>query len=305
MNESVDARLHFDEETEVSGANDAAAELRAGRITIGDVAPGIGLLILHRERDALAVVFDFDDFDAHFLSDRDDFVRIGDAAAAHFGDVQQSIDAAEVDEGAEGRDGLDRAGQLRAGHDVAPRLLGLRRVRFLQQCGARDDDAASVVGKLGDAELVGLADELIGIVDLAERNLRQRTERAQAADADVESAFVPCRDFAFDRQAVLVHLPEQVERRLAFGEFARDADVRRGLDDSAFDRVAHIEPVELIRGHDRFRGAAVGDERVVAGDGDDLSFEQLALLGGLEIQARFKRLGKRCFGGFSTLGHGS
>ena len=75
-----------------------------------------------------------------------------------------------------------------------------------------------------------------------------------------------------------------------------------GLDDGAFDRVADVEPVELGGGHDRFRGAAVGDEGIVAGDGDDLSAEQLALLGGLEIQARFERLGKRCFGGFSRLG---
>jgi len=146
---------------------------------------------------------------------------------------------------------------------------------------------------------------LIGIVDLAESDLRERTERAQAADVDVEAAFVPRGDLGLDRQAVLVHLPEQIERRFALGEFARDSDIGRGLDDRAFDCIAHIEAVELVGGHDRFRGAAVGDEGIVAGDGDDLSFEQLALLGRLEIQARFKRLGKRCFGGFSTLGHGS
>ena len=49
VNESVDARLDLDEEAEVGRAHDAAAELRAGRITVADVAPGIRLLILHRE----------------------------------------------------------------------------------------------------------------------------------------------------------------------------------------------------------------------------------------------------------------
>ena len=70
------------------------------------------------------------------------------------------------------------------------------------------------------------------------------------------------------------------------------------------DHVADVESFELGRIHDRRRTAAVGDEGVVAGDGDDLAAEQLALLGGLEIQTRFERLGERGFGGFSRLGHG-
>src|SRR6185503_20663903 len=77
VHESIDARLYLDEETEVGAANDLAVELRAGGITIRHVSPRIGLLILHRERNALAVVLDLDDLDCHGLSDRHDFLRVG------------------------------------------------------------------------------------------------------------------------------------------------------------------------------------------------------------------------------------
>jgi len=80
LHQAVEARLHFDEVAEVGGADDASGELSAGRIAIGDVGPGIGLVIFHRQRDALAVVVDLDDLDVHFLSHRHDLFRIGDAA---------------------------------------------------------------------------------------------------------------------------------------------------------------------------------------------------------------------------------
>ena len=50
-----------------------------------------------------------EDVDLELLVDLDHVVRVGDAAPAHVGDVQQAVDAAEVDERAELGDVLDDA----------------------------------------------------------------------------------------------------------------------------------------------------------------------------------------------------
>src|SRR5205085_6093918 len=134
--------------------------------------------------DALAIVFELDDLDADLLSELDDFLGIGDAAAAHLRNVEEPVDAAEVDEGAEGGDGLDSTFELGADGDGFARLLRLLRGGLLEQRGAGDDDAPAVVGELGHAELVSLADELVGVLDLAQGDLREGTESAEAADVD-------------------------------------------------------------------------------------------------------------------------
>src|SRR5437588_61488 len=95
VNETIEPRLDFDEEAEIGRAEDAAAELRAGRVAILDVAPGIALEFFHREGDALPVVLDFDDADVDFLSDLHQLLRIADAAAAHLRNVEKAVDAAE------------------------------------------------------------------------------------------------------------------------------------------------------------------------------------------------------------------
>src|SRR5206468_1062580 len=97
-------------------------------------------LVLHRERDALAVVLDLDDLDLDFLADDDDILRIRHAAAAHLRYVEKAVDAAEVDERAERRDRLHRTGELRARHDGPAGLLSTGRGRFLHESGAGDDD---------------------------------------------------------------------------------------------------------------------------------------------------------------------
>ena len=95
-----------------------------------------------------------------------------------------------------------------------------------------------------------------------------------------------------------------LERRFSARELAGDANVGCGFDHRSFDRVSDIESVELGRCHHRFRRSAVGDERIVARNGNDLAAQQLSLRRSFEIETRFERLRKAIrFGGFSRLGH--
>ena len=65
--------------------------------------------LLDAERDAVRLVVDLDDLDLDGLADVDDLGRVVDAPPRHVGDVQEAVDAAEIDEGAVLGDVLDHA----------------------------------------------------------------------------------------------------------------------------------------------------------------------------------------------------
>ncbi len=52
-----------------------------------------------------------------------------------------------------------------------------------------------------------LVEEGVGTLDLPEGDLRERAERADAGDTDVEPALVASRDLAFDGETGLERLP--------------------------------------------------------------------------------------------------
>src|SRR3546814_2012824 len=63
-----------------------------------DLFPRIAFELLHAEADALGVAVDADDLHLDRVTDVDDFARVVDALVAHVGDMEQAVDAAEVDE---------------------------------------------------------------------------------------------------------------------------------------------------------------------------------------------------------------
>src|SRR3546814_7637578 len=62
-----------------------------------DLFPRIAFELLHAEADALGVAVDADDLHVDRVTDVDDFARVVDALVAHVGDMEQAVDAAEVD----------------------------------------------------------------------------------------------------------------------------------------------------------------------------------------------------------------
>ena len=104
----------------------------------------------------MGLVVDLDDLDLDRLADGHDLGRVVDAAPRHVGDVQQAVDAAEIDEGAVLGDVLDDAvddlALLEVGHELGA-LLG---AALLEDGAARHDDVAAAAIHLEDLE--GLRD---------------------------------------------------------------------------------------------------------------------------------------------------
>src|SRR6185295_13642465 len=137
--------------------------------------------------------------DLHLVAHLEHFARVVDAAPAHVRDVEQAVDAAEIDERAVLGDVLDGALD---GHALLEGFerLGLHLVALLLEKDApREHDVAALLVELDDLELVGLPDELVQVADGPKIDLRAGQEGLHAAaDGDRKAALHSLRDGALD-----------------------------------------------------------------------------------------------------------
>ena len=194
------------------------------RVPLDDVAPRIGDDLLVAERDAFGarVVLEHDHVD--LVADAHDFRRMRHAAPRHVRDVQQAVDAAQVDERAVVGEVLDRAAQhLAFGERVERRLL-LLGVLFFEQDLAREHDVAALLVDLDDAHAQFLAAQRVEVPHRPHVDLRSRQERAHA-DVDGQPALDALDDAADDHLAILVGLLDLVPNLHLLGLLAREDDV--------------------------------------------------------------------------------
>ena len=123
VDQALDALLELDEGAVAHDVDDLARDAGADRVLVGDVLPRAGDLLLEAQGDLLLVLVDVEDHDLDLLVDLDHVAGVVDPAPAHVGDVQQAVDAAEVDERAEVGDVLDRALADLADLDLVEELL--------------------------------------------------------------------------------------------------------------------------------------------------------------------------------------
>ena len=115
----------------------------ADRVLVGDRFPRAGRLLLQAQGDLFLLAVDVQDLHFDFLVDRHHLRRMADAAPAHVGDVQQAVDAAQVDERAEVGDVLDHALAELADFELLEQLRLLLGPLGLDQAAAADDDVAA------------------------------------------------------------------------------------------------------------------------------------------------------------------
>src|SRR3990172_189722 len=221
VDQTLNARLKLDEGAIVGNVGDGALEARAHGIFGGDAFPGIGLELLDAEAEALGLGVDADDLHLHRVADIHDLARMGDASPCHVGDMQEAVDAAEIDEGAVVGDVLDHAIDdlplFEAGHDLAP-LLG---AGLLEHRAAGDDDIAAAPVHLQDLEGLRHVHQGTHVADRANVHLASGQEGHGAVEIHGEAALDAVEDPALDALARLVFLLEPGPALLAPRLFAR------------------------------------------------------------------------------------
>src|SRR5262249_125212 len=133
VDQSLDAVLELHEGAVGHDVDDLALVLAADRVARLDAFPRGGAALLQAERDALAVLVDAPDAHLDLLVELDHLARVVDAAPRHVRDVEQAVDAAEVDEHAEVGDVLDDALADLAVLDVGEQRLLLLLALLLEQ----------------------------------------------------------------------------------------------------------------------------------------------------------------------------
>src|SRR5690606_9294019 len=152
-----------------------------------------GLTLLQTEGDFLLLVVDAENHHLEFVVDLHQLARVIDATPSHISDVEQHVDAAQVDERAEVGDVLDDALTAFAYLELLEQLgLLLGPLRF-DQAAAADDDITAGLVDLEDHAFDRLADVFADVVRPTNVDLARRQEDVDA-DVDQQTAL----DFASD-----------------------------------------------------------------------------------------------------------
>src|SRR5687768_16155353 len=278
VHEAFDPRLELDERAVVRDRHDLALHARADRILRGDVLPRIRLQLLQAERDALALPVDVEDLHVELRPDMHELRGMRDAAPRHVGDVEQAVDAAEIDERAEVGDVLDDALPYLILLELLHQLLALAGPLDLEDHAARDDDVATTLVELDDLELVLLAKQLVDVRHAPQRDLRAGEERVDAHEVDDDTTLDLLDERALHRLVVLVGetnaLPHAHEVRLLLrqndGAFLVFQMLEKDL-----DLIAGLEVREVLEF--LARNGALGFEADIEDDHVVTDFEYTAL----------------------------
>src|SRR5690606_18093837 len=188
----------------------------ADGVGAGEDAPRVLLGRLQRQGDALAVQVDLENLDGDLVANLDDLGRVVDVLPGQLGHVDQAVDAAEIDEGAEVDDG---------GHDALADLALLQLVQelgadlglgLLEPRTAGQDHVVAVLVQLDDLRLELLADVRLQVADAAHLDQRRRQEAAQA-DVQDQAALDDLDDGTGDRLVLLLEVLDGAPGTLVLG----------------------------------------------------------------------------------------
>src|SRR5690606_39048162 len=150
VDQALDAVFDADERAERDELGDLARHDLADRVGAGELAPRVFLGGLQRQGDARALQVDLEDLDLDRLADLDDLARVVDVLPGQLRDVNQAVDPAEVDEGAEVDDRGDRALADLALGELVQELGADLGLGLLEPGAARQDHVVAVLVELDD-----------------------------------------------------------------------------------------------------------------------------------------------------------
>ena len=108
VHQALDGLAQLDEGAERNDLGDLAVDDGADRVALDELDPRILGGLLQAERDALALQIDVENLDLDLVADLDDLGGMVDVVPGQLGDVDQAVDAAQVNEGAEVDDARKR-----------------------------------------------------------------------------------------------------------------------------------------------------------------------------------------------------
>ena len=202
----LDALFELDESAVIGNADHPALHPRPDRVTLRGVQPRVGRELLEAQRNALLVLVELQNLHLNLIAHLHQVVRMRQPPPRHIGNVQQSVDSAQVDESAVVGQVLHRSGQHRALCKLLHRLVALAGEFFFQHLLAADDDVAALLVQFNDANLDVLAFQGVEIADRPGVDLRAGQKCARAHHVNRQPALDPIDDANLNGRLVVVRL---------------------------------------------------------------------------------------------------
>src|SRR5262249_14643360 len=153
----------------------------------GNLFPRIRLKLLHAEADTLRLRIETDDLDIDRLADMQGFRGMVDAAPGDIRDVQQTIDAAEIDERTVIGGVLGQNLQNLAFLEVGDQFAAGFGAALFEDSAARDNDVAAGTVHLEDLEGLRGAHQRAHVAHRTDVDLAARQEGHGAIEIDGET----------------------------------------------------------------------------------------------------------------------
>ena len=201
----------------------------------------------------MGLVVDLDDLDLDGLADGQHFGRVIDAAPGDIGDMQQAVDAAEIDERTVIGDVLDHAVDHLTLFEVLHEFLALLGAGLFQNRAARHHDVAAAAIHLEDLERLRIVHQRRDVADRTDVDLGARQERHGAVEVDGEAALDLIEDDAVNLLVALEGLLELAPALFAARFVAR----QHGFAERILDPVE--EHLDLIADLDFVVAAGTGE----------------------------------------------
>ncbi|MCE3028979.1 hypothetical protein J0A90_018395, partial [Salinicola sp. DM10] len=163
VDEAFDALFDANERTEWNQLGDLAWNDLAHSVSASEDAPWVFLGSLQGQGDALAVEIDLENLNGDFVADGDNLRWVVDVLPGQLGNVNQSVDTAEIDECAEVDDGRDDALADLALLELVQELGADLRLGLLEECATGQNDVVAVLVQLDDLSFELLADVRIQV----------------------------------------------------------------------------------------------------------------------------------------------
>src|SRR5690606_30732429 len=227
--------------------------------------------------------------DGDLVAHLHDLVRVVDVLPRELGHVDQTVDAAEIDEGAEVDDRADDALADLALLELVEEVLAHGRLGLLEPGTTRQDHVVAVLVELDDLRLELLADVRLQVADATHLDQGGRQEAAQA-DVHDQAALDDLDHGALDDAVLFLDLLDVAPRALVLGALlAQDqaAFLVLLLEDEGLDVVAHLDDLvgvdvvldrQLTRGDDALGLVADVEQDLVTVHLDDGAVDDVAVV---------------------------
>jgi hypothetical protein len=264
VDQTFDAGFEFDERTIFGDVGDRTLKLGADGIFGNSRIPRIAFQLLHAKADALRVLVDTNDLYLNRVTNVDDFAWVVDALVADVGDVQQAIDAAQIDERTIIGDVLDNAVDDLAFGEVLDKARALFCACFFQNGATRYNDVATLAVHFQDNEGLSDVHQWRNVTDWTNVNLAAGQECHCAAQINGETTLYAAEDNAINAVACVKFAFQHIPSGFATGAIAAEHGFAVHIFYAVyedFDFVANLQ-VGFLAGHSEFtqRHTAFGFE---------------------------------------------